>query len=281
MKVPSTQTVQMDFPEPGLIEVSRGASCADGHTYSLVTYLRSGPATIGTYCQGGPLSSIQVRYKARMNLVVPGDQTLDTRDFKLSVGPETKSKGISFPDGQQMGWDFRVPGMHNYTVRVHDHRLPEECLSERVQLEYRGADLKVSRPGLGDPQPSHRQGDFNMSLSNCKTNGSLEGLILAFTVAVMRSGHPVLCTVDLTKMADLSLQIQKVGSDPYCEMSADSRVQDGVTVAAGTSARLSFLDCPNEDLRLTASRAVGKQHHHRRSSLLGSIPCWCPHSFYL
>jgi len=94
LKVPSTRTVQMDFPEPGLAEVPRGTSCADGHTYSLVTYLRSGPATIGTYCQGGPLSSVRVRYKARLTLVVPGHQTLDTRDFKLSVGPETESKGM-------------------------------------------------------------------------------------------------------------------------------------------------------------------------------------------
>jgi len=60
-------------------------------------------------------------------------------------------------------------------------------------------------------------------------------------------------------MADLSLRIQKVGVDPYCEMSADSQVRDSITVAAGTSARLSFLDCPKEDLRLTGSRAVGKQ----------------------
>lgn len=68
----------------------------------------------------------------------------------------------------------------------------------------------------------------------------------------------MLCTVDLTKHQGVSLQIEKVGSDPYCEMSIDSNVQEKIIVAAGTKASLSFLDCPNEDVRLTASKVLGK-----------------------
>ena len=68
----------------------------------------------------------------------------------------------------------------------------------------------------------------------------------------------MLCTVDLTKQTDLALRIEKVGSDPYCELSLDSVVQDVVRVAPGTLGRLSFLDCPKEDLRLTASRVIGE-----------------------
>lgn len=68
----------------------------------------------------------------------------------------------------------------------------------------------------------------------------------------------VLCTVDLTKHQGVSVQIEKVGSDPYCEMSIDSKVEKKINIAAGTKASLSFLDCPNEDVRLTGSTAIGK-----------------------
>lgn len=67
----------------------------------------------------------------------------------------------------------------------------------------------------------------------------------------------VLCTVDLTKQAALSLKIEKTGSDPYCEMSVNSTVTEKVVIAAGTKASLSFLDCPKEDMRLTASDVTG------------------------
>lgn len=69
----------------------------------------------------------------------------------------------------------------------------------------------------------------------------------------------VLCTVELTKQQGVSLQIEKVGSDPYCEMSINSKVDKKINVAAGTNARLSFIDCPNEDLRLTANKDIGKR----------------------
>lgn len=68
----------------------------------------------------------------------------------------------------------------------------------------------------------------------------------------------VLCTVDLTKKQGVSLQLEKVGSDPYCEMSVDSVVKQKINVAMGTKASLSFLDCPTEDVRLTASKVIGK-----------------------
>lgn len=67
----------------------------------------------------------------------------------------------------------------------------------------------------------------------------------------------VLCTVDLTKHKDVSLRIEKVGSDPYCEMKVES-LKKTIEVAAGTKASLSFLDCPNEDVRLTASKVISK-----------------------
>lgn len=64
--------------------------------------------------------------------------------------------------------------------------------------------------------------------------------------------------MDLSKHKGVSLLIEKVGSDPYCEMSVESVEKQTVEVAAGTKASLSFLDCPNEDVRLTASKVISK-----------------------
>lgn len=64
--------------------------------------------------------------------------------------------------------------------------------------------------------------------------------------------------MDLSKHPKVSLQIEKVGSDPYCEMSVNAEVLKKVNVAAGSKAELAFLDCPNEDLQLTASEVIGK-----------------------
>nr|XP_046272936.1 CUB domain-containing protein 1-like [Scatophagus argus] len=292
LKVVSTRAFQLDFPEPGMRQISIGETCQDGHTYTLVTYLRSGIATIGTFCKGGPVSTILARYKGRVALQVPGDRKLDPVDFKLSVGPETSKvaimkvnfpRGVSttdfitanypgdFPSNQQMQWDFRVPDMHNYTIHFSSHRLPE-CLSGEVEVEYQKEDKKVTKVSLVDPQPEHQQGSFSMVLQNCETNTTLEGLNLKFNVSVMRSGHPVLCTVDLTKREGVSLQIEKVSSDPYCEMSIDSKIQEKINVAAGTKASLSFLDCPKEDVRLTASQVIGCQNVTTCSPTLLTLP---------
>ncbi|KAF0024363.1 hypothetical protein F2P81_023165 [Scophthalmus maximus] len=280
LKVVSTRAFQLDFPETGMRQIPNEETCTDEHTYSLVTYLRTGPANIGRFCKGGTVTTILARYKGRVSLQVPGDTKMDPVDFKLKVGPETSMVAIvkvnlprgasdtdfitanypgDFPDNQQMQWDFAVPGMHNYTVSFRDHTAPE-CLSGDVEVRYQKAeDKKVTKLTLTDAQPAHRQGNFNMVLKNCGTNRTLQGLTLNYRVSVMRSGHPVLCSVDLSGQR-VSLQIEKVGSDPYCEMSLDSKVEEKMNVAAGSKASLSFLDCPNEEVRLTASEVIGCQN---------------------
>ncbi|KAM9737280.1 CUB domain-containing protein 1 [Menidia menidia] len=282
LKVISTRAFQLDFPSPGMRQIPNEETCPDGHTYNLVIYLRSGPANIGTFCKGGTVSTILARYKGRMTLRVPGEGKVDPINFKLNVGPETKMlatvkvnvpRGVSetrfitanyprdFPSDQKMQWDFTVPDVHNYTVHFDDLTAPE-CLDDKedVVVEYEKSNNKVSKLTLTDPQPQHQQGSFNLVLSNCETNATLQGLTLNYRISVVRSGHPVLCTVDLTKHPEVSLQIEKVGSDPNCEMSMNSEVKEKIIVAAGTKASLSFLDCPNDDLRLTASRVIGCQN---------------------
>lgn len=280
LQVVPTRSVQLDFPELGMRQIPNEETCPDEHTYSLVIYLRTGREIIGTFCKGGTVTTILVRYRGAMSLQVPGDRKLDPVDVRLSVGPEIKMaaivkvnlpRGVSdtdfitanyprdFPDGQQMQWDFTVPGMHNYTMHFRDHTAPE-CLSGEVEVAYQKENKKVTKLTLTDSQPQHQQGNFNMVLKNCETNKTLQGLTLNYRVSLMRSGHPVRCAVDLTKRHGVSLQVEKVGSDPYCEMSVNSKVEKKIIVAAGTKASLSFLDCPNEDLRLTASKVIECQN---------------------
>lgn len=92
LSVNPANAFQLDLPEGGMHQIPNGETCPDEHTYSLVTYLRTGPATIGTFCTGGTITTILVLYKALMTLQLPGDRSLDPVDFTLSNGPETSSK---------------------------------------------------------------------------------------------------------------------------------------------------------------------------------------------
>lgn len=73
-------------------QIPNQETCPDEHTYSIVAYLRTGPAIIGTFCKGGTVTTIMVLYKGRLSLQVPGNRKLEPVDIKLSVGPETHSE---------------------------------------------------------------------------------------------------------------------------------------------------------------------------------------------
>ncbi|XP_005754468.1 CUB domain-containing protein 1 [Pundamilia nyererei] len=275
LKTDFTHTFQLDFPEQGLRQISSEETCPDEHKYSFIIYSRE-QANIGTFCRGGSVTAIQGRYRGRVSLKVPANAKMDPFEFKLSGGPETNMiaivgvnlpRGVSdttlvtanfprdFPDNMQMQWSFTVPGMHNYTV-LFDHVTSPECLNNgEVTVEYQ-AGAKTVTKALKDPQPEHQQGNFNMVLTNCQTNTTLPGLTLNYRVSVVRSGRPVLCTVDLTKDPGVSLQIENLNSDSYCEISINSEVKEKINVTAGSIAKLSFLDCPNEDIRLTAKKVI-------------------------
>uniref|UniRef100_A0A8C8IH22 CUB domain containing protein 1a n=1 Tax=Oncorhynchus tshawytscha TaxID=74940 RepID=A0A8C8IH22_ONCTS len=264
LKVPPGLSFQLDFPSPGMRQIPPPETCPDEHTYTIITYQRTGLSTIGIFCPGGSITRIQVLYKGRVSLQVPGDRKLEPLDFKVTVGPEIKSefnlpRGVSdtdflsanyprgFPDDDLMRWDFTVPGMHNYTVNFLNHT-ESLCQKKEVMVMYHKARGKVGiQKTLADPQPTHRQGSFTMTLFNCETDRTKPGLSLKFRVSVMRSGHP----------GTKAIGNHKLGSDPYCEMRKDSMLQEKITVPSGTKARLSFLDCPSEDLRLTSVKTIG------------------------
>uniref|UniRef100_A0A3B3Y8K8 CUB domain containing protein 1a n=1 Tax=Poecilia mexicana TaxID=48701 RepID=A0A3B3Y8K8_9TELE len=215
IKVGTTQTFHLDFPGPGLRQIPNGGMCPDGHTYSVILYLhRAAPATIGTFCKGGPVTSVLDRkigiglnlnrlFKYRrsvsgLQLVHLFFKRFPTRLFivKLPRGVSdtefiTPNYPKDFPDDEQILWDFSVPEMHNYSVQFSEHSAPE-CLEEgaAVEVEYQKEGKNPTRTALTGPQPQHQQGGFNLTVKNCKTNLTLPGLSLRYSVSVMRSGHP-------------------------------------------------------------------------------------------
>lgn len=88
LTVDSTRAFQLDLPKHGMRQIPNEETCPNKHTYSLITYLRTGLTTIGTFCKGGVVTTILVRYRGRLVLRVPADKKLDPVDYKLSVGPE-------------------------------------------------------------------------------------------------------------------------------------------------------------------------------------------------
>lgn len=121
----------------------------------------------------------------------------------------TPNYPASFPDNQQMQWNFTVPGMHNYTIHFREHTAPE-CINNDVEVEYQKEDKKPTKLTLTDPQPEHQQGNFDMVLKNCETNKTLQGLSLNYRVSVMRSGHPG------TVVKPDSWESPPIGGSPLC-----------------------------------------------------------------
>uniref|UniRef100_A0A3B3BPL9 CUB domain containing protein 1a n=1 Tax=Oryzias melastigma TaxID=30732 RepID=A0A3B3BPL9_ORYME len=268
LKVESSQTFQLDFPKPGMRQIPEEETCPDDHTYSVVAYLRSGPTSIGTFCKGGPVTTVQEEKECACHSFYPKlvvslyfsccAKTLDpfsvitiTSSFMfpvVAIAIVDLPRGVSdtvlfsanylkrFPNEQQMQWSFNVPGMHNYSVSFLDHTNPE-CIQDNVVVEYQKENGKSVQLSLTDPQPQHQQGNFQMVLKNCQTNTSLPGLTLSYKVSVMRSGHPGRITHHFNRNLFPSGQ---------------NDLNLGWT---GTKASLSFLDCPNEDVRLTGMKS--------------------------
>ncbi|XP_051948731.1 CUB domain-containing protein 1-like [Xyrauchen texanus] len=276
LKVQSTKMVQLDFPAPGMRQIKPLELCPNKHTYTLLTYQRSGPTTIGTFCRNGTISRIKVLYKGRVSLEVAKGTDLNPSDFKVSIGPETKALvevDAKLPRGQSLTyfftpnyaiglfsderikWNFAVEPMHNSTILFQDYTAPE-CQKKALLIEYTLGDKTVLTKTLKDDQPANKQGDFSLTLANCDQKKGTKGFSLNFNVSVIRGGSPYLCTVDLQNEDGLSLQIENKNPKSYCEMKMNSVVQENIVVPAGTKADLSFLDCPVEELQLTGTKMI-------------------------
>ncbi|XP_050993179.1 CUB domain-containing protein 1-like [Labeo rohita] len=278
LKVQSGRMLQLDFPSPGMRQIKPSESCPDKHTYTIITYQRAGPANIGTFCRKGTISRIQVLYRGRVILEVPKGTALSPSDFKVTMGPTTTALvevDVKLPRGpfsadfftpnyaagwyneENIKWNFAVKPMHNFTVHFQQYT-PPECQKKTVACDYALRDKPRFSKVPTDAQPTNEQGNFSLTLANCeaKTGANVPGLSLHLNVEVFRSGTPYLCTVDLRKKEGLSLQIENKNPASYCEMSMNSVMQEKIVVPAGTKADLSFLDCPVQDLLLTATKVI-------------------------
>ncbi|XP_026145501.1 CUB domain-containing protein 1 [Carassius auratus] len=278
LKVQSGKVFQLDFPSPGMRQIKPSQSCPDKNTYTIIAYQRTGPANIGSFCRNGPISRIQVLYRGRVTLEVPKGTDLNPSDFKVSMGPAARGvveMDVKLPRGpfsvdfftpdyakgyydeQKMKWNFAVKPMQNFTVRF-QHYTPPQCQKKAVMCDYALGDKTSFTVAPTETQPANKQGDFSLTLTNCdaKKVANVPGLSLNFNVEVFRSGTPYLCTVDLRNEEGLSLQIENKNPESYCEMSLNSVMQEKIVVPAGTKADLSFLDCPVQDLQLTATKVI-------------------------
>lgn len=79
-----TKSYQLEFPAPGMRQIQSLEQCPDKHTYSLLMYVRAGPVNLGTFCQNGAISRIQVPWRGRITLEVPGETTLSSYSFKYT-----------------------------------------------------------------------------------------------------------------------------------------------------------------------------------------------------
>ncbi|XP_015212312.2 CUB domain-containing protein 1 [Lepisosteus oculatus] len=276
LKAPGSRAFQMDFSGIGLRQIFPSESCPDFHKYTVVAYPRIGPTSIGVFCRKGVISRIQVLYKTRVSLRVPGNTTVELHAFKVSTLSSIRRLAImevdllpmsavsflspnypgTFPDDDLMTWKFNVPAKHNSSVSFVNYTEPT-CLKKEVMVEYQRAHSNTSfGRRLGDKQTVSRPGNFNMSLRNCEMEQAGPGLSLHFQVAVTSSRHPVLCMVDLQTEKGLVVKIDKVGQNSDCEMKTDSVPTQNITMQSGNKYNLSFLDCGKQDLTLTITKSI-------------------------
>lgn len=85
MKVSSDKAFQLEFPAPGFRQIRLSESCPDNLTYTILMYPRAGTVNLGTFCQVGPITRIQVLWRGRMTLNVPKDATLSASSFNFSA----------------------------------------------------------------------------------------------------------------------------------------------------------------------------------------------------
>uniref|UniRef100_A0A8C2KVS9 CUB domain-containing protein 1 n=1 Tax=Cyprinus carpio TaxID=7962 RepID=A0A8C2KVS9_CYPCA len=274
LKVQSGRMFQLDFPSPGMRQIKTSESCPDKHTYTIITYQRAGPVSIGSFCRNGTISRIQVLYKGRVTLEVPKGTDLNPSNFKVSMGPAatalvevdvklprgsssadffTPNYATGYYNEENIKWNFAVKPMHNFTVYF-QHYTPPVCQKKTVMCDYALGDKTSFTKAPTDIQPANKQGDFSLTLTNCDAKKGAN-LLIHNRLSIFLF-HSDLCTVDLRNEEGLSLQIENKNPESYCEMSLNSVIQEKIVVPAGTKADLSFLDCPLQDLQLTATKVI-------------------------
>lgn len=105
----------------------------------------------------------------------------------------------SFPDDDVMEWYFQVPDKHKTAVQVSKLTQPR-CLRKDTAVEYHSKGRLASVLSLTEPQPDHEQGNFSLTLRNCKMDriaAGSPGLSLNLKVSSSSKSSPglyIFCT---------------------------------------------------------------------------------------
>ncbi|XP_056142899.1 CUB domain-containing protein 1-like [Lampris incognitus] len=294
LKASAQQAFQLDFTSTGLRQINPSETCPDKHTYSLQALQATGKVAIGTYCRTGSFHGAQVLKQGSFSVQVPAKQKLQGARFGVSVGEEIKSLAKmklilperssstellspnypgSFPDDDQMEWEFQTPAKYNATIDFLDHTQPR-CLKKSTAVEYHRRGREASVRGLSVTQSTQIQGNFSLTLRNCEMDRARDntaGLSVHFKVAAVQRSRPVLCEVDLRKEERLSLYIEaRPGSE--CEMKMNFNTKERITLPSKSITQLSFQDCSPEDVRVTARRIIACQQLNRCPKVSLAVP---------
>ncbi|XP_030604789.1 CUB domain-containing protein 1a isoform X1 [Archocentrus centrarchus] len=273
LKASEPKAFKIDFTKTGLKQISPSGKCPDRHTYTLQAF--AGNVTVGKYCRIGTISSVQILKQGSFSVDVPAGQKLQNDKFNVTVGDEIKSfaqisltlpKGTSssellspnypesFPDDNLMEWHFQVPDKHRAAVQFLN-LTQTDCVKKEAAVEYRRNGREASVLRLMDTQPPQNQGDFLLTLRNCKMGklAGTPGLSFNLEVSAYRPDSTV-CKVDVSRMEGLSLHISKLRPTPDCVMKMNSLEKEDITVTS--SANLSFEGCLPDDLQITATQVI-------------------------
>ncbi|KAK5862544.1 hypothetical protein PBY51_017927 [Eleginops maclovinus] len=277
LKSSALKAVKIDFSNTGLRQINPSDRCPDGHSYTLQAFQTTGNVSVGKYCRMGPVVASQILSPGSFSLEVPAGQKLQNGRFDVSVGEEIKSlakmtvmvpKGTSslnllspnfpdsFPDNGAMEWYFQVPDKHKTALQFLNVTKPH-CLKKETAVEYHGKGRGAVVLSLSDPQPEQKQGHFTLTLRNCEMDtrsAASPGLLLNLKVSSSRTGTPVSCKVDLSRMGGLSLHIEKLRPTSVCEMKVNSVLKEKITVTS--KSELTFQDCLPEDIQVTATKTI-------------------------
>ncbi|KAJ4931243.1 hypothetical protein JOQ06_025541 [Pogonophryne albipinna] len=277
LKASAPKAVKIDFSNTGLRQINPSDRCPDGHSYNLQAFQTSGNVAVGKYCRTGPVVGAQILNQGSFSLDVPAGQKLQNGQFDVSVGEEIKSltkitvmitKGTSslellspnypdsFPDDDVMQWYFQVPDKHRTALQFLNVTKPR-CLKKETAVEYHSKGRGAMVLSLSDPQPEQNQGDFTLTLRNCEMDirsAASPGLLLNLRVSSSRTGLPVSCKVDMSRMGGLSLHIEKLRPASVCQMRVNSVLKEKITVTSRS--QLTFQDCLPEDVHVTATKTI-------------------------
>jgi len=79
----------------------------------------------------------------------------------------TPHYGTGHYTADKFQWNFAVEPMQNFTV-LFQHYTPPECLNNKVLVDYTLGDKTSFSKGPTDVQPTNKQGDFSLTLTNCE-----------------------------------------------------------------------------------------------------------------